>query len=531
MNENYFDVIVLGTGLAESILAAALAKAGFKLAHIDVNAYYGADEASLSLDELVQWVDGKRSTAGTQARYVHATRSRGDVPSQSRYYSMSLCPSVIPSTGPIISSLIASGVSKYGGFRLVDFVAIYDGASGTVKSVPGSKEDVFKSKDISLVDKRRIMRFLVFASSDFEDKAELEGKHDVPFLEFLKTVFALNDDVSMAIAYALAYCIYPSGKWFGKLRCRYGPSPFLVGHYGGAGEIAQGFCRAAAVNGSIYILGRQVLSITAPDPETDDSPYTVLVDDVPDPLFCKLLISSSNMTTVLPPNSRWLMPHAGDGDDSASLSVARCIAVIDFPISFSPAPHNLNKEETQVEEEEKEPVENGKRAIDTGIIVFPPCSLLGGSTSMTGTVFITGEGSMTSPKGKSVVYIALPLEPENKGSDPETTLKPYLEAMLSLALRPVGGEPLFTAFYIEEPCSKPSTETSDMRNTCLVTTPVHNCRLADAPDAAAVYAEELFWQVVQVLRPNSSESGPEEGVIDSFWPSATEQGEDVDEEW
>jgi RAB protein geranylgeranyltransferase component A len=180
--------------------------------HVDANRYYGGDEASLSVDELVQWVDDNISEHSPPSRYSHPMRDIKDGLSQSRYYSISLCPSVIPSTGPIISSLISSGVSKYGGFRLVDTVGIYDAASGTVKSVPGSKEDVFKSKEISLVDKRRIMRFLAFAMGDFEDKQEIEGKKDMPFLDFLKSVFALNDDVSSAIAYALAYCTLPTGK-------------------------------------------------------------------------------------------------------------------------------------------------------------------------------------------------------------------------------------------------------------------------------------------------------------------------------
>src|SRR5260221_11941563 len=45
---------------------------------------------------------------------------------------------------------------------------------------------------------------------------------------------------------------------------RYGASPFLVGHYGGLGEIAQGFCRVSAVNGGLYILDGNTEEITIP---------------------------------------------------------------------------------------------------------------------------------------------------------------------------------------------------------------------------------------------------------------------------
>jgi RAB protein geranylgeranyltransferase component A len=183
-------------------LYRALSKAGFKVAHLDVDKYYGAEEASLSLEEFVQW------TASSSLRYTHITRDGNTSLSHSRSYSLSLCPSVIPSVGPIISSLISSGVSKYGGFKLVDSVGIY--SSGTVKSVPSSKEDIFKNKQLTLVDKRRIMRFLTFAMSEFEDKPEMK-QADLSFFEFVKTVFGLGEDVVEAIGYALAYCTSPIG--------------------------------------------------------------------------------------------------------------------------------------------------------------------------------------------------------------------------------------------------------------------------------------------------------------------------------
>lgn len=55
------------------------------------------------------------------------------------------------------------------------------------------------------------MRFLMFSVSDFETKKELEGRHDLPFTEFLKTVFSLNDEVIAAIVFSLACCFSPSG--------------------------------------------------------------------------------------------------------------------------------------------------------------------------------------------------------------------------------------------------------------------------------------------------------------------------------
>jgi RAB protein geranylgeranyltransferase component A len=184
---------------------SALAKAGFKVAHIDENPYYGAQEASLSLDEFIQWAD----TSSSSPKFTSITRSSGSLP-QSRQYSICLRPSIIPSIGPIISCLISSGVAKYGGFRLLERVGFYD-HSGTIKNVPGTKEDVFKDQVLTLVDKRRLMRFLMFAVGDFERSKELEGQRDLPFDEFLKTVFLLNDEMTAIIIYSIAYCLSPSG--------------------------------------------------------------------------------------------------------------------------------------------------------------------------------------------------------------------------------------------------------------------------------------------------------------------------------
>jgi Rab proteins geranylgeranyltransferase component A len=197
---------------------SALSKAGYKVGHVDANPYYGADDASLSIDELVRWAE-ERSTLPDEASsgYLKAQRERftnisyhGSVPPQSRQYSLSLCPTIIPSIGPLIDTLIQSGVSRYGGFKLLEQLALYE-SPGVAKPVPGSKEDVFKNKQLSLLHKRRLMRFLMFAGGDFEDKPELQENEETPFPAFLKNKFSLDDEAVKAITFALAFCVSDSG--------------------------------------------------------------------------------------------------------------------------------------------------------------------------------------------------------------------------------------------------------------------------------------------------------------------------------
>ncbi|KAF8211803.1 GDP dissociation inhibitor-domain-containing protein [Mycena galopus ATCC 62051] len=540
-DEGAFDIIILGTGLTESIAAAALSKAGLKVAHIDQNAYYGAGEASLSFDELIQWQDAPRPGFSSFSR-------SGDTIAQTRAYSISLSPSLIPSNGPLIDALVASGVARYGGFRLIESVCVY--SSGTVKPVPGSKED------------RRLMRFLMFAAGDFEDKKELEGHADTPFPEYLKTVFSLNDEMIDAIAYALAYCLSPTDPTWPALHRirrylrsagRYGASPFLVGHYGSSGEIAQGFCRTAAVSAAVYILGRAIESISSSSPEPK---HILRLADFPDPLTCSLLISSppyphspsSAAPTPVPLPQSPSSPFSGS---PLSHPVARCIAIIDRPLTLgalaSPEDEDASPPDDSAPSDDPDAAPSADEApapapavLDTAVIVFPPSSLPGGSSTAAATAFLTGEGTMSCPKGKWILYLALPLlPPTSADADPEALLKPYLDATLALGDGDTPITPLFSTFYIQHPAPAPSPAPQDAESVVSDPTPVHLAPAAlppilplpDAGDAAAVHAEQVFWAAMKILRPTVVEAngeGGDEGGI-SLWPPLENREEEEED--
>jgi RAB protein geranylgeranyltransferase component A len=188
---------------------------------------------------------------------------------------------------------------------------------------------------------------------------------------------------------------------------RYGSSPFLIGHYGCIGEIAQGFCRAAAVNGGVYILGRQIKSVThAPKQESALDPhkntpfkYNVEIDEVPDTLECNLLISSPSYipealksdTLQLPPAQDEVRPDVG--------CIARCIAIIDQGLTFrSTQEPEAEIAVADVTDGDSQPA--ATKPLDTGILTFPPSSVPDGSSTDSATVLITGEGSLSTPQGK-----------------------------------------------------------------------------------------------------------------------------------
>ncbi|XP_053846300.1 rab proteins geranylgeranyltransferase component A 1 isoform X3 [Vidua macroura] len=51
-----FDVVVVGTGLPESIIAAACARSGQRVLHVDSRNYYGGNWASFSFSGLLSWI-------------------------------------------------------------------------------------------------------------------------------------------------------------------------------------------------------------------------------------------------------------------------------------------------------------------------------------------------------------------------------------------------------------------------------------------------------------------------------------------
>lgn len=51
---NHFDLIILGTGIVESVVSCAASKCGKKVLHIDSNDYYGNDHCSIPFEQLVR---------------------------------------------------------------------------------------------------------------------------------------------------------------------------------------------------------------------------------------------------------------------------------------------------------------------------------------------------------------------------------------------------------------------------------------------------------------------------------------------
>lgn len=308
------DVVVLGTGLPEAILASACARAGLSVLHLDRNEYYGGDWSSFTMsmvhevtENQVKKLDSseisKLSELLTENEQLIELGNREIVEniemtwiprgkdeekpmktqleeaSQMRRFSIDLVPKILLSKGAMVQTLCDSQVSHYAEFKLVNRQLCpteTPEAGITLNPVPCSKGEIFQSNALSILEKRALMKFITFctqwSTKDTEEGRKLLAEHaDRPFSEFLEQMgvgktlqsFIINtigilQQRPTAMTGMLASCQFMDSVG------HFGPSPFLFPLYG-CGELSQCFCRLAAVFGSLYCLGRPVQAIVKKD--------------------------------------------------------------------------------------------------------------------------------------------------------------------------------------------------------------------------------------------------------------------------
>ncbi|XP_034476718.1 rab proteins geranylgeranyltransferase component A [Drosophila innubila] len=273
-----FDLVVIGTGFAESCIAAGASRIGKTVLHIDTNEYYGDVWSSFSLDAFNNLLDQSNSTLrnGSYTWHEPAEESpswtREKLLEKSRRFSLDLSPRVAYSAGELVNLLIKSNICRYAEFRALDHVCML--YNNELVSVPCSRSDVFNTKTLTIVEKRLLMKFLTACNDYGEDKCNEDSLafRGRTFYEYLQAQ-RVTDKIATCVMQAIAMCTPSSSfeegmqrtqRFLGSLG-RYGNTPFLFPMYG-CGELPQCFCRLCAVYGGIYCLKRSVDDITvAPD--------------------------------------------------------------------------------------------------------------------------------------------------------------------------------------------------------------------------------------------------------------------------
>lgn len=194
-----FDLVVIGTGLTESLVAAAAAKAGRSVLQIDPADHYGGAWASHHLDELLALLaasggagEDNGPLAGTAAaaraaglRGAALYQASGAELGPSHQYNIDLAPKVAFGAGPLIDLLLGCGAQNYLEFKLVQ--GSYMLVGGQLRPVPSSRAEVFKGRSLGLLQKRCLMRFLKATAEAMEGAGPLQDafRDDVPFSDLL----------------------------------------------------------------------------------------------------------------------------------------------------------------------------------------------------------------------------------------------------------------------------------------------------------------------------------------------------------
>jgi Rab GDP dissociation inhibitor len=252
--DDQYDAIVLGTGLSECILSGLLSVAGLKVLHMDRNAYYGGESASLNLQQLYE-------------QY-----SSGSPPGSfgsSRDWNIDLVPKFIMASGFLVKILLHAGVTRYLEFKCVDGSYVLKGTK--IEKVPATDKEALSSDLMGFFEKRSCKNFILFTQNFDEKNPKTHEKFDMKTVTMRK-VFAYwkleentIDFIGHSIALQrddtyldeLALPTIKKIKLYTESLMMYGKSPYIYPLYGLA-ELPQAFARLAAIYGGTYMLNKPI---------------------------------------------------------------------------------------------------------------------------------------------------------------------------------------------------------------------------------------------------------------------------------
>lgn len=196
-----FDLIIIGTGLPESVISAAASAVGKSVLHLDPNPFYGSHFASLTIPDITSFLNSHSTVSSddhdltTRPLYseVEISNSAPELLNKHsrKFYLDLLGPRALFCADLSVDLLLKSGASQYVEFKSIDASFVGDG-DGKLWSVPDSRAAIFKDKSLGLMEKNQLMRFFKLvqghlSESEHEDNNMKISEEDleIPFVEFL----------------------------------------------------------------------------------------------------------------------------------------------------------------------------------------------------------------------------------------------------------------------------------------------------------------------------------------------------------
>ena len=258
--EERYDVIILGTGLAESCLAALLAVQGKSVLQLDKNDFYGGESASISLEQL------------------YALHGRGAPPptlGKSRDWNIDLIPKFLMASETMTRLLVHTDIAKYLTFKQLTGSFVVD--AGQVAKVPATEREALTSGLLGTFEKFRVRGFYEFMGQfDPLEPTTYRGVQPTMTALSLFDKFSLSPATRRVIGHAL--CLFPDDVYLQRPMIElhaamvryvrslgtYGISPYIYPQFG-LGELSQAFARKAAVHGATTMLRAEISGLVFED--------------------------------------------------------------------------------------------------------------------------------------------------------------------------------------------------------------------------------------------------------------------------
>lgn len=219
LDPSNYDLIIVGTGVSESVLAAAASSSGSSVLHLDPNPFYGSHFASLSLPDLTSFLHSNSFSSPPPPsspplppsnnhdfisvdlvnRSLYSSVEISSFESEileehSRRFNVDLCgPRVVFCADESINLMLKSGANNYVEFKSIDASFVGD-SSGELRNVPDSRAAIFKDKSLTLLEKNQLMKFFKRVQSHLASSTENDDTTTVkiseedmesPFVDFL----------------------------------------------------------------------------------------------------------------------------------------------------------------------------------------------------------------------------------------------------------------------------------------------------------------------------------------------------------
>lgn len=290
--------------------------------------YFGLDSTVPAEDPIVleEYLQQRHKIQNLASLQAHSLLNN---PRQTRQLALDASPVFVLAAGRAVNGMLASNVADYLEFKSVEGLLWLDTEEHVISRVPCNKNDVFSTKLLSPMDKRRLMKFLQLAmdyatqlnvaeellqeqqrqqNEEEEVVQSLNERHlnqgrslarpqnkavatdelvtlqqcmqqNMTLDSYLQsqhklTSLKLRNIIRYALAMETSATPISLSQGMAQLRHhlqalgRYGTTAFLMPMYG-SGELSQAFCRSAAVFGATYLLRRAPVGVVTSIEEKD----------------------------------------------------------------------------------------------------------------------------------------------------------------------------------------------------------------------------------------------------------------------